>query len=147
MKLVGVVNNDNCVLHLGVVRLLPGYNRVPDEQFAPLLTTAQVRQWIDEARIEVVDGDFREADPASVGDHRNMAAEKLEPLMKASRRERIARNATALADEFDSLKARGMAEGVALQRLANLYGLSVDDLRSRLGYSFSYREEGAEVEA
>jgi len=132
--MIGVVNHDNAVFHIGDFKLVPGLNQMREDHASEMADHRYFKQLLEEGRVEIMrtKGMIRSAKPWEEGDQRNFDLEKLGNLAVEHRRRAISQQGDQLAAHHSMLIRNGMGSMEACQELANYYGLDFEDVRTRL---------------
>ncbi len=131
---LGVVNHDNCVLHVAEITLLPGFNEVDEAYADRLLNDVHFKMWIEQDRLEVMRtrGNLHVPNPTEVGDKRNFAMEQFGDEARKQRRKALYDQPDQLKVSYSLLQGRGMSPSQARQYLADTYGVDIEEINARL---------------
>lgn len=131
---LGVVNHDNCVLHVAEIALLPGLNLIDEAHGERLLADPAFRRYLEQERVEIMRtrGKIRVSDPGDVGDKRNFAMEELGNVALDLRRKALYEQPDQLRVAYRLLQAQGLSPSAAREALANRFGLDIEDINARL---------------
>lgn len=131
---VGVVNHDNCILHIAELKLLPGMNELRSSDADRLAEHPRFDQLVMEGRIELLQtrgNRIRSSDPGGEGDQRNFAMERFGNLAQEHRLKSVLDNPDQMKAQYIALQAR-MSPTQAKEYIANSLGLNAADVSARL---------------